>query len=176
MGVTRGLPSLRSQVLVLAARRAMAEASREWFRLLHFSVQSNHIHLMVEACDKAALSRGMAGLTIRLARAINGEIERAGRVFADRYHARPLASPREVRRAVVYVLMNHKKHDERAACIDRASSAYWFEGWRLRPRMREPPGWDADEPAPVMRPRTWLARVGWRRHGLIDAREQPRTT
>lgn len=173
MRVAAGLPSLRAQALLVAARRAIARGSREWFRLLHFSVQSNHLHLIVEASDKSELSRGMAGIAIRLARAINGELGRAGRVFGDRYHARALISPREVRSAIVYVLMNHKKHAKGAARVDRASSAFWFEGWRARPKMREPPGWETDDCTPIATARTWLARVGWRRHGLIGAHERP---
>lgn len=175
MRVMRGLPNLRAQSLVAAGRHALAKASREWFRLIHFSMQSNHIHLMVEAKDTSALSRGMAGLTIRLARAINSELGRSGRVFGDRYHARALVTPREVRHALVYVLMNHKKHVAGAAHVDAASSAFWFKGWLVRPRIWEPPGWDADEPAPVMHPRTWLARRGWHRHGLIGVNEQPQS-
>jgi REP element-mobilizing transposase RayT len=173
MRVAQGLPSLRAQGLLAAARRVMARASREWFRLLHFSVQSNHLHLIVEARDRTGVSRGMAGLAIRLARAINGALGRTGRVFGDRYHARALASSREVRRAIVYVLMNHAKHASGAARVDRATSAFWFEGWRVRPRMRAPPGWKADDLTPVAPPRTWLARVGWRRHGLIGSGERP---
>jgi REP element-mobilizing transposase RayT len=174
MRVMRGLPSLRAQALVVAGRRAIGKASREWFRLIHFSLQSNHIHLIVEASDKSALSRGMAGLAIRLARALNSELGRTGRLFSDRYHARDLVTPREVRHAIVYVLMNHKKHLTGAVRVDSASSAFWFDGWNVRPKIREPPGWVAGEAAPIMHPRTWLARLGWHRHGLIRANERPR--
>jgi len=106
----RRVPSLRRQALFEGVRGALARASRSWFRLVHFSVQSDHVHLLVEAHDKGALSRGMAGLSIRVARSVNRALGRLGRVFGDRYHARPLKTPREVRHCLVYVLMNFKKH------------------------------------------------------------------
>ena len=79
-------------------------------RMVHFSVQGNHIHLIVEADDKKCLSRGLQGLNVRIARAVNRALGRKGNVFADRYHARILKTPTEVRNAVRYVLNNLRKH------------------------------------------------------------------
>jgi REP element-mobilizing transposase RayT len=168
----RRLPSLRNQKIFLALRRAMAKTWREWFRVVHFSVQIDHIHLIAEATDKVALSRGMAGLGIRLARAINRVVDRKGKVFSDRYHARPLATPRAVRNAWVYVLLNFRKHLDGGADIDPKSSGFWFHGWKSSSGS-EPPDWTTDEAIPVRPPRTWLAKVGWRRHGLIASHERP---
>jgi REP element-mobilizing transposase RayT len=168
----RRVPSLRRQTIFLALRRAFAKSRLEWFRVVQFSVQTDHIHLVAEATDKLALSLGMAGLAIRLARTINRIVDRKGRVFGDRYHARPLVTPREVRNAWVYVLLNFRKHLDRPATVDPASSGFWFHGWKAKIET-EPPGWTPDEPVPVQAPRTWLARVGWRRHGLIAFRERP---
>jgi REP-associated tyrosine transposase len=169
------LPSLREQVLFLGLRHAIAKASRSAFRVVHYSVQADHVHLIVEASDKAALSRGMAGLEIRLARSLNGNLGRRGRVFGDRYHARALRTPRETRNAIVYVLMNFKKHVRAVDDVDVCSSGYWFDGWKFRPNMRDPPGWEEGEGVPVRLPRTWLARNGWRRYGLIGSWERPRS-
>jgi hypothetical protein len=77
---------------------------------VEFSVQADHIHLVVEADGKEALTRGLQGLIIRIARAINRALERKGKVFADRYHARILKTPAEVRNAVEYVRRNYAKH------------------------------------------------------------------
>jgi putative transposase len=170
----RRLPSLRKQGVFLAIRRALAKTWREWFRVVHFSVQVDHIHMIVEADDKMALSRGMRGLSIRLARRINQVAGRRGMVFADRYHARALGSPHEVRHCLVYVLLNFRKHLGRPAGVDPASSGFWFRGWKSPPST-EPPGWSIDETVPVMPARTWLARQGWQRHGLIDVAEQPKS-
>jgi REP element-mobilizing transposase RayT len=168
----RRVPGLRKQTIFIAMRRAFAKSRLEWFRIVHFSVQTDHVHLIAEATDKLALSRGVAGLSIRLARAINRVANRKGKVFGDRYHARPLATPREVRNAWVYVLLNFRKHLDRRASIDPASSGFWFHGWKATVES-QPPGWTPDEGVPVGAPRTWLAKVGWRRHGLIAFHERP---
>lgn len=150
----------------------MAAASRTDFRLVQFSVQGDHVHLIVEAHDKAALSSGLRGLTIRAARAVNRATGRSGRVWADRYHARDLATPREVRHALCYVLHNSRKHRREVSRIDPYSSARWFDGWR-----DYDPVFDfAADPPPIVRPRTWLMAVGWRRHGLLRLDEDPAAT
>ena len=148
--------------------RALRCASRESFRILEFSVQRDHVHLVVEADHSAALSSGLRGVAIRIARAVNRALGRRGRVWSDRYHARPLTTPRAVRHALVYVLMNFRKHLGTGPGIDRCSSGPWFTGWKLPAAAR------AIGPPPVVTARSWLARVGWRRHGLIALDERPR--
>jgi hypothetical protein len=112
----------------------------------------------------------MRGLAIRTARAVNRVACRSGRVWAERYHARALASPREVRGALVYILRNGRKHESaEVGPFDPCSSAPWFDGFRGG--APTPPVGVAP---PVARPRTWLATVGWRRLGLIGPDEAPR--
>ena len=152
-------------------REAIAASSHEWFRVLHYSVQSNHVHLMVEARDKVRLSSGMRGLAIRIALAVNGVLQRRGKVWTDRYHARALRTPREVRHGIVYVLANWKKHIPGAKGLDVCSSAWWFEGWKVPPSSG-PPHWQSPEP-PIWAAREWLSSTGWRRYGLISRRERP---
>ena len=101
-----GLPSLRSDALFATVRRGLSQASRGGLRLVEFSVQRDHVHLLVEAVDVRVLSRGIQGLAIRIARAVNRVLRRRGRVWIDRFHARALRTPREVRNALVYVLQN----------------------------------------------------------------------
>jgi hypothetical protein len=144
--------------------------------VIHFSIQHDHLHAIVGATSTRALSRGMQGLGSRLARQINKRLERRGQVFCERFHARPLATPREVRHAIVHVLTNAAKHahadriaDQGTACtdgIDPCSSARWFDGWR-RPPPRD------ERPPCTARPHTWLLSKGWRRHGLVQRHEAP---
>ena len=128
---------------------------------------------------------GVAGLSIRVARSINRELSRSGGVLADRYNARPLTTPREMRNCLVYVLMNFKKHRQHVEVagrdFDMLSSAPWFDGWDRVSGQRDPPSTIAShasqeplhgEPA-VKAPRTWLAQYGWRRYGLIRLTESP---
>jgi hypothetical protein len=141
------------------------------FRVLQFSAQADHVHLVVEADLPNALSRGLQGLAIRVAKAINRALRRRGGVWADRFHARSLATPREVRNAFIYVLQNVRKHLRAVRGLDPRSSAAWFDGWK------DAPPWPAAvRPSPVARPKTWLARVGWLRHGRIAIAEAPRVS
>ena len=160
------LSSLRGARVFPATRNAIAKASCRGFRVLHFTVQCDHVHLLVEADSRPQLIRGLQGLAIRLAKAINRGLGRTGRVWGDRYHVRALRTPREVRNALAYVFHNWKKHLANVAGLDPCSSAFWFEGWKrpLRPVTVR---------SPVVAARTWLAAVGWRRWGLIGFDERP---
>ena len=177
--VRPGVPSLRGGALVHEWRRSLAEANeRGDFRVAHYSLQGDHAHLIVEAHGKEALARDMMSIGARLARAVNRVGGRSGPVLDGRYHHRSLRSPREVRRALAYVLLNSRRHLAKSrgvsrsatAHLDGASSARWFDGWRPEVASRLPETKAARE---VARPRTWLLRVGWRRHGLVDPSEVP---
>ena len=161
-----GLPSLRENRLHVALREALGAASSTTFRILHYSVQRDHVHLIVEADAATGLRRGMQGFAIRAAKAVNRALGRRGRVWGDRFHARMLARPREVRNALIYVLQNWRKHLRNVRGLDPWSSAAWFTGWRQPCAV--PPG-----RPPVARARTWLAGVGWRRFGLVGPDEVP---
>jgi hypothetical protein len=153
------------------------------FRLVHYSLQGNHAHLIVEADDRAALSRGMTAIAARLARAVNRIARRTGRVLADRYHVRMLLTPCEVHRALRYVLLNARRHaavNARGAVrtmgrlLDPASSARWFDGWKFESHpVTEHMQAAAGGTVPVTRARTWLLAIGWRRHGLLDPADVP---
>ncbi len=170
-----GLPPFRDRGLFAELRAAIHGASRspavgEVFRVVEFSVQNDHAHFIIEAQDKDALSRGLRGLAIRLARTVNRVLRVRGAVWGDRYHARELKTPRAVRNAIVYVLMNAKKHGSRVASgIDAFSSAPWFRGFAATNNVAP-----KDEPCPVLAARTWLGGTGWRRRGLVRLDERPR--
>jgi REP element-mobilizing transposase RayT len=180
----KDLPSLRTVKLVRQLERTFAAGcERPGFRLVHYSLQGNHAHLIVEAHDRVALGRGMMAIGIRLARAVNRVAGRKGPVLADRYHLRLLPTPREVRNALRYVLLNARRHAAAVRArlsavvrLDPASSGRWFDGWnreRLKDVVREDRTADPDAPTAVARARTWLLTVGWRRYGLLDPAEVP---
>jgi len=102
--------SLRSQFVFPTVVGAIAAANaRGRFQIVHYSVQADHLHLIVEARDRSALIEGMRGFSVSLTRRINRLLFRRGRLVATRWHGRALSSPRAVRRALVYVLANAKK-------------------------------------------------------------------
>ena len=117
----------------------------------------------------------MKSIGSRLARAVNRVFQRSGPVLDGRYHLRLLKTPREVRNALAYVLLNARKHfSQRTGTappvrLDEASSGRWFAGWRRR--LRGPTG--EGSVREVAFPRSWLLSTGWRRHGLVDPAELP---
>jgi REP element-mobilizing transposase RayT len=186
--VVREVGSLRRRRVYQAVREAtLTTARREDFRIVHLSLQRTHVHLIVEADDKAALSAGMQGFQISAAKHLNAAISqdrpgprRRGPVFPDRYHAEIITSPTQARHALSYVMNNWRKHEEdrkapmSAWTIDWFSTAAMFPGWAEygdEPFFwRSPPTYD---PMIVYQPRTWLLREGWKKAGPISCREVP---
>ncbi len=165
----REVGSLRAPRTVLALVAAVRAAQRDDFRVVQYSVQEDHAHLIVEASDAAALAAGVQGLVVRAARAVNRAVGHRGAVWGDRYHRRDLTTPRAVHHALAYVLCNERKHHAGVARFDRCSSAAWFDGWRAAP----PPAAVGDVARPVRAARTWLLTTGWRRHGLLAPEATP---
>ncbi len=186
MRAKREVAFLRTEHVFARVRAGIRAAQRADCRVVHFSVQGDHVHMLVEANDAAALRSGMQGMTTRLARAINKALRRRGKVWADRHHRRALTKPREVRNALAYVLLNHRKHGAagvvvlrvfgaKEASLDPCSSSVYFDGWSSRsmPLVAALARGEDAALRPVPPPRTWLLREGWRKYGLVDPSEVP---
>jgi REP element-mobilizing transposase RayT len=178
-GLRRTLRSRRLYAMVRSALRAARE--RLGCRIVHYSVQGNHLHLLVEANGREALGRAMKGFAVRLARGLNRIAGRRGQVFGERYQMRVIRNPRQARNALVYVIQNAKKHalemlDLGPRCLDRTwvdpfSSAPYFDGWHDACARWVPP---PDPDPPVAPCESHLLTTLWRRHGLVDTGEVPR--
>ena len=166
--------NLRSRRSLRVVEQALSGVlARPGFRVVHFSLQGDHVHLLVEADGARELACGMKALSIRLSKGMNRMMGSTGPVLEDRYHAHVLRTPREVRNALSYVLLNHRSHlawnGERGGSggPDPFSSSSAFDGWRT-------PVVPAARTSMVTAvPRSWLLAVGWRRHGLISPDEIP---
>jgi putative transposase len=109
--IAHDIPSLRSSRRFRLIKACFAKAKQNQnLRLVEFSVLSNHLHLIVEAESSRDLSRGMQGLCVRLARALNDALKRSGRVFTGHFHSELLKSPTRLVNAIRYVLENAKHH------------------------------------------------------------------
>ena len=160
--VRRGTWNLRSQRAFACIVEAFNAANeRETIRIVHYSVQGNHLHLLVEADDRRAMSNGLRALLISLARRLNKMMGVTGSRFADRFHERALTSPSAVRTALRYVLTNAAKHHGHDA-VDPYSSGPWFTGWAPEVKRAR---WTPCTGPPTKRPESWLLRGGWRRAG-----------
>jgi REP element-mobilizing transposase RayT len=148
-----GVPSLRRRKLFREVREAFRRChEKEGFRVVHFSVQSNHIHAIGESDDVQLLSRGMQGLGVSLAKRINRASGRRGHVFDDRFFARALRTPREVANAVDYVLHNDQIHERRRGIAIDRDQPDAFSSAAL-----------PEDPPLTSPPTTWLLTTGWRR-------------
>ncbi|MEA2753379.1 MAG: REP-associated tyrosine transposase [Myxococcales bacterium] len=169
----KGLPSFRVERLHNLLREAIRATRRDGFRIVHYSIQNDHLHMLVEADDALRLTNGMKSFAVRVAMLVNHRVmaRRRGKVWGDSYHRRELTTPSEVRSCLVYVLNNHLKHGEwQVGLIDPCSSAPWFHGWMHR-REPVPP-----EPDAGQRAWTWLLAKGWSTVGLgwLHVGEVPR--
>jgi REP element-mobilizing transposase RayT len=168
--ICAGLPGLRTK----ATFRVIADAVRAGnekpgFRVVAFSVLSNHFHYIVEAQDEARLARGMQGLGIRVAKALNHRWRRRGQVFLERYFARALRKMQAMRRAFIHVLHNARRHGIKipAGQPDPFSSGPWFRFWRERPQR-------CTDPSPVVVPRNPTLELALGRRLGLD--ERPRSS
>lgn len=180
-------PTVRWAIAATNSKRAREKRLRlrQAFRICEFSVQGDHLHLLVEASCEVALERGVRGFAIRLAKSVNRLLFQNGKFLDDRYHALELATPRSVRNALIYVLANFRKHGRGRAgeLFDVYSSAPYFGGFaefeadeaeqplaaRVVPRALAPPS-----ESPVERPRTWLLARSWLLLGRISVWERPK--
>ena len=155
--LARGSWNLRSQRCFRPIREALhAITKRKGFRVVHFSVQHNHIHLVTEAADRRAMSNGLRALLIRIARGLNAVMGVQGRRIGDRYHEHILKTPNEVRNALRYVIGNRTHHLEQWGQAHLAGGTDTFSS--LTPstdRLVHPPG-------------SWLLREGWTRAGPLQ--------
>jgi REP element-mobilizing transposase RayT len=150
--MAQGVYNLRSRRSFRVIERTLWKAAHRFqVRVVRFSVQGNHIHLLVEAPGQDPLTQAIKGLSVRIARGMNRMMGRKGRVIGDRYHARLLRTPTDVKRVISYLRENHRHH--RAARGEHLPT-----GW-VDPYSSDGPGWRGWLPAPA----TWLLRVGWQR-------------
>ncbi|MCZ6465425.1 MAG: hypothetical protein O7A09_13910 [Proteobacteria bacterium] len=176
LAASEELPSLRRRRAHVALCEALCLGRERFgFRLVHYGLRDHRILLIAEVRDRRSLARGMQGLSIRVAKALNRAWERKGKVFTDRYDRRVLGTPREVHAALCEVLGGVPRGaGSGPRSPDPYSSGAWFDGWAGLPRRQAwrreripSPGAAADEEPPTVAPRTALLRSDWRRLGRI---------
>jgi len=169
---------LRKRRCYRIVREALVVANAKLrFRLMEYSVQGNHIHMIAEADDTYALSRAMRGLSIRVAKRMNALMREPGPRIIERYSLTVLKTPLAVRLALRYVLNNYRRHAAQSGrwCatgwVDPFSSAIWFRGWIRAPRHGRDPC--PELPRATSPPRSFLLREAWKAHGKIDPNDVP---
>jgi REP element-mobilizing transposase RayT len=177
--------ALREATITVALRELNSKETGA-FRIVHISIQHDHVHLLVEADHQQALSRGMQSFQISAAKHLNAAVSigrvvrRRGTVFPDRFHEEIISCPRQARNALSYVLNNWRKHREdrpahaKAWRVDPFSTGVQFPGWKEREHEIFMWKWRATyAPLVVYLPKTWLLQEGWSLSGPIRYTEIP---
>lgn len=177
--MTKETPSLKRNDVYSDLRDSIAHARKAvGLRLVHFSILSNHIHLLIESESKKKLESAMKSLLITFAL----KLKRRGyeKVFERRYHVHVLKSRRETRNALGYILLNEEKHkgteikNIKTVRPSQFDSAHTFKQWRellgYKPQVLAAAGngdgvhSSTDRRAMntlLSAPQSWLLRRGW---------------
>lgn len=173
------MPSLRRKDVFKTLRLAVAKGRLRGLRIVHFSILSNHLHLIVESESKTHLGRVMQSFALSFSKRLNALLDKSGPVFSGRYDLHVLKTPTEVRNALRYVLLNRSLHEKRSNPaaplrieVGPFSNAWSFENWReLRGKDKlsfEDTLWPEDKleswlSQMIASPRTWMLKTGWLR-------------
>ena len=155
-----GLPSFRQQRIGKLLLEILDDKNDDRFHIVEFSIQSNHIHLVVEADDRKTVIRKMQGFMIAFAKRVNRILGRSGKVWADRYFARDVTSSRDMHNVLSYVFGNAKRHraiPDAPGVVDVYSTTWRFFGFPTR----------GTEHWPRPKPRTAMLQRWWRAHGPV---------
>ena len=168
--IESGIPNLRKPAIFRVIEGVFRSKKRcKSFQLVHFSVQRNHFHLVVEVDSNEDLATGMQGLKVSLARQLNTHLGRSGSFFADRYHAVLVKKVLQTKNVMRYVFTNAKKHGITIpeGELDPYTSAHYFRGWS---EVRATP---VDKDAPIMPPRSCLLAEPALFYGFVSVYAEP---
>lgn len=108
--------SVKNKEGLKALHKAIKNARSHGLKIIHFSLQHNHVHLIIVATNNRILTKGMRSLTITLSKTLD-----KGRIQLQRYHLHVLRTRKEAKNAFHYVLFNERKHTGKMT-IDSYSS------------------------------------------------------
>lgn len=162
----KNVTKIRRMDALEAFKKAAERAQKFGLRILHFSILSNHIHMIAEANSNETLATGMRSFGSSFGKNLRKLSGGTGPVFDGRFHMRPLTTPSEMKNALAYVLQNFAKHEDLIHHYDRYSSAPYFKNWKELFGHKRGPLLEDEESSPSLpkflsSPKSWLASVGW---------------
>ena len=108
--IDRAKAGLKNKQTLKLLWHAIKKARLKGLKIIHYTLEFDHIHLLVEADNKAIVGTGMQSFGISLSKGINKIKGLSGQVFKTRYHFRKLKTPTEVKNVIHYILGNSIKH------------------------------------------------------------------
>jgi REP element-mobilizing transposase RayT len=120
--IEKNKANLKNKSILKALQHSIKKARSLGLKVIHYTLEYDHVHLLIEASDKISLGKGMQSLGISFSKGINKIKKQTGKVFKTRYHFRKLNSPREIKNALNYILGNGIKHRETLSVINSFNS------------------------------------------------------
>ena len=113
---------IQSKRILKALHHAIKRARLKGLKVVHYTLEYNHVHLLVESVDNKTLHKGMQAFGITIAKAINKIKRSKGAVYKNRYHLRLISSPRQLKNVLHYIFNNGVKHKRTNSKIDLFNS------------------------------------------------------
>lgn len=132
---------IQNKKILKALHHAIFRGRLKGLKIVHYTLEFNHVHLLVEASCNRVMHSGMQALGISLAKAINRFKSLKGSVYKHRYHYRQISSPRDLKNVLHYIFHNGIKHKRTRHVLDLYNSCLaekrlWAE-IKVKPELTE---------------------------------------
>lgn len=114
---------IQNKVVLRILKHAIYRSRLQGVRVVHFSLEHDHVHLYVECGNNFVLGKAMKAFGVTFVRGINKFKRSKGQLYKYRYHLRILKSAREVKNVINYILKNGIKHGRTLKVINPYNSA-----------------------------------------------------
>jgi REP element-mobilizing transposase RayT len=120
--IEKNKANLKNKSILKALQQSIKKARLLGLKVIQYTLEYDHVHLLVESSDKISLGKGMQSLGISFSKKINKIKKQNGKVFKTRYHFRKLSTPREIKNVLNYILGNGVKHKESSSIVSPFNS------------------------------------------------------
>ena len=122
---------MQNKMILKHLKHSIKRGRLKGLRIIHFSLQNDHVHLYAESESNLILTQGMKALGVSFAKRINKHFKTKGQVYKTRFHLRVLRSASEAKNVINYILKNGVKHNRTKSFIDSYSSWVVLHDFKL---------------------------------------------
>lgn len=114
---------IQNKVVLRILKHAIYRSRLQGLRVIHFSLEHNHVHLYAECESNFVLGKAMKAFGVTFVRRVNKLKKIKGQLYKYRYHLRVLKSARDAKNVINYILKNGIKHGRTLKVINAYNSA-----------------------------------------------------
>lgn len=129
--VLRNKAEIKNKSVLKLLRHAIQRARLQGLKIIHYSLEYDHVHLLIEAENNHILGKGMQALGVSLSKGINRLKNLKGAVYKHRYHFRQITSPRQLKNVLGYIFNNGVKHGTASSIVNPYNSIQAEISFRL---------------------------------------------